>query len=131
MIFVPCFNYRTVSELVFLQEKGKENCSVVKMHQEEMLVLPNWQRTPELTPATAWKIWMTGRKIVSAFLNELFCRESVENTRIETSDSLENMDDRERDCFSVFEGSHKLWKSWKTWKITKKVPCMEKSWSLK
>ena len=29
------------------------------------------------------------------------------------------------------QGSHKLWKSWKTWKITKKVPCMEKSWNLK
>ena len=29
------------------------------------------------------------------------------------------------------QGSHKLWKSWKTWKITKKVPCMEKSWDLK
>ena len=23
------------------------------------------------------------------------------------------------------------WKSWKTWKVTKKVPCMEKSWNLK
>ena len=96
------FNYRTVSELVFFQEKRKQNCSAVKMHPEGMLVLPNWQRTPELTPVTAWKIWMTGRKIVSAFLNELFCRESVENSRIETSDSLENMDDREIDRFSVF-----------------------------
>ena len=34
-------------------------------------------------------------------------------------------------CFSSDQGSHKLWKSWKTWKITKKVPCMEKSWNLK
>ena len=31
----------------------------------------------------------------------------------------------------ILQGSHKLWKSWKTWKITKKVPCMEKSWNLK
>ena len=67
------FNYRTVSEPVFFQEKRKQNCSAVKMHPEGMLVLQNWQRTPELTPATAWKIWMTGRKIVSAYLNEQFC----------------------------------------------------------
>ena len=31
----------------------------------------------------------------------------------------------------AIQGSHELWKSWKTWKITKKVPCMEKSWNLK
>ena len=31
---------------------------------------------------------------------------------------------------SMYQGSHKLWKSWKTWKITKKVPCMEKSLNL-
>ena len=31
----------------------------------------------------------------------------------------------------LVQGSHKLWKSWKTWKITKKNPCMEKSWNLK
>ena len=30
----------------------------------------------------------------------------------------------------IQQGSHKLWKSWKTRKITKKVPCMEKSWNL-
>ena len=29
------------------------------------------------------------------------------------------------------QGAHKLRKSWKIWKITKKVPCMEKSWNLK
>ena len=33
--------------------------------------------------------------------------------------------------FQMNQGSHKHWKSWKTWKITKKVPCMEKSWNLK
>ena len=35
------------------------------------------------------------------------------------------------DSFDNTQGSHKLWKEWKTWKITKKLPCMEKSWNLK
>ena len=102
-------NYRTVSELVFFQEKRKQNCSAVKMHPEGMLVLRNWQRTPELTPATAWKIWMTGRKIVSAYLNKLVCQELVENSRIEISNSLENRVDRDRDNHIILGLSCSPW----------------------
>ena len=48
---------------------------------------------------------------------------------IYVSQWLSNMDERIVRYF--IQGSHKLWKAWKTWKITKKVPCMEKSWNLK